>query len=39
MTVTTELESGDVQTITPSDPADDADAIFDQVWRMNAAAN
>ncbi len=37
MTVTTELELGDVQTVTPSDPAD-ADALFDRIWRLNPDA-
>lgn len=37
MTVKTELELGDVQTITPNDSAD-PDALFHQIWRMNPDA-
>ncbi len=37
MTITTELEFGDVQTITPYNSSD-ADAVFDAVWRLNPDA-
>ncbi len=37
MTITTELELGDVQTITPNDSAD-TDALFNQIWRLNPDA-
>ncbi len=37
MTVTTELEWGDVQVFRPNDPAD-ADAAFERVWEMNPDA-
>ncbi len=37
MTVKTELELGDVQTITPNDSAD-TDALFKRIWRLNPDA-
>ena len=37
MTITTELEWGDVQVFRPNDPAD-ADASFERVWEMNPDA-